>query len=194
MTAHEGGRWNGLFYSVFAALVLAAVSTLGDFIWARWIPTHQTWAGIVHGALLCLFLGAVLGGFFRTTRAVVRGALGAGVIGVVAAGSFYLLWPLLRWTAMFVAWMVLWMLMSLLLHRIGGFGDGVGKMLARGAMAAIASGLAFWAISGIWLEPDPDGPNYAVHFVSWFVAFLPGFVPLLIGIPAGETRSSMTPG
>ncbi len=51
---------------------------------------------------------------------------------------------------------------------------------ARGAAAAMLSGAAFWAISGIWLGGSTRNPNYAVNFASWFVAFLPGFACLLL--------------
>lgn len=33
-------------------------------------------------------------------------------------------------------------------------------------------------VSGIWTRPSAAGPDYAVHFVSWSFAFLPGFLAL----------------
>jgi hypothetical protein len=54
----------------------------------------------------------------------------------------------------------------------------------RGTMAAIGSGLAFYAISGIWTNPRPGGPDYVYHLVCWTVAFLPGFAALLVRAPA----------
>ena len=43
----------------------------------------------------------------------------------------------------------------------------------------IGSGLGFYLISGIWRPFDPKGWDYAVHFLSWTIAYLPGFVALL---------------
>lgn len=43
----------------------------------------------------------------------------------------------------------------------------------------IGSGLGFYLISGIWRPFDPEGWDYAVHFLSWTLAYLPGFVALL---------------
>ena len=50
----------------------------------------------------------------------------------------------------------------------------------RGVLAALTSGLAFYAISGIWTNPAPGGPNYAYNFLCWTIAFLPGFAALLV--------------
>jgi hypothetical protein len=52
--------------------------------------------------------------------------------------------------------------------------------VARGAVAAIASGLAFYLISGIWRPFNPQGLDYLVHFAAWTVAFAPGFAALMI--------------
>jgi len=57
------------------------------------------------------------------------------------------------------------------------------EVLARGLAAALGAGLAFWAVSGIWLHHDPGGPNYPYNFVCWTLAFLPGFAALLVGGP-----------
>ena len=58
--------------------------------------------------------------------------------------------------------------------------DGYEQLSLRGLAAALASGLGFWAISGIWLGGSTRNPSYAVNFVSWFVAFAPGFACLLL--------------
>ena len=50
----------------------------------------------------------------------------------------------------------------------------------RGVLAMAGSGLGFYAISGIWRPFDPQGWDYAVHFISWTVAYLPGFLALLV--------------
>ena len=45
----------------------------------------------------------------------------------------------------------------------------------------IGSGLGFYLISGIWRPFNPQGWDYAVHFLSWTIAYLPGFLALLSG-------------
>ena len=50
----------------------------------------------------------------------------------------------------------------------------------QGVIAAIASGLGFYAISGIWRPFDPEGWDYLVHFGAWTIAYFPGFAALLV--------------
>ena len=84
------------------------------------------------------------------------------------------------YAAMFVVWMALWAGFGLLAAAAwASRGPRTGEALVRGALAAVCSGLAFYAISGIWTRPAPGGPDYAYHFFCWTVAFLPGFVALL---------------
>ena len=39
------------------ALAMAGVSTLGDFVWATWIPQHRVIFGLTHGTLLVVVVG-----------------------------------------------------------------------------------------------------------------------------------------
>jgi hypothetical protein len=75
--------------------------------------------------------------------------------------------------------MALWIGFAFLDRHLKG-GAPTPEVLARGALAAVASGLAFWAISGIWTRHSPDGPRYAYNFACWVFAFLPGFLALLL--------------
>jgi hypothetical protein len=154
---------------------MAAVSTFGDFVWATIVPGHQMVYGLVHGAVLLACIGLWLGVPAGRPGA---GTLGGLAIGVVSAGGFYLLAPLLGYAAMFPMWMLLWVLFAYLHARLLGERDIRGAAW-RGLVAAAASGLAFYAISGIWLDPSPGGPNYPWHVVAWTLAFFPGFAALL---------------
>jgi hypothetical protein len=159
------------------ALVIAAVSTFGDFVWATWIPRHRPVFGLAHGLLLCAAIGLVLG--------VVRGRplaglLGGGAIGLGSAGGFYLFRPLVGYSAMFVLWMALWAAFGFLGGRWLGSRQSTRESLIRGGLAAVGSGLAFYAISGIWSGFDPRTIDYARHFGCWTIAFLPGFLALLL--------------
>lgn len=164
----------GALAALGGTLLLAVVSTLGDFVWARWIPEHRPAYGLAHGTLLFLVLGLWLGGLARRPAA---GAAGGAAIGLGAAAGFYLLAPWLGASAMFVAWCLLWIAVAALQSRLAP-PAGRRETLLRGLAAAIASGLGFWAISGIWLSPAPGGPRYAWHLVAWSVAFLPGLLAL----------------
>jgi hypothetical protein len=157
-----------------AALLLGAVMTFGDYVWDTFNVRHRMAYGLAHGAGMCLCVGAMIG---ARTRRVGTGALAGPVIGVAAAGTFYLLAPVMRMGAMVPAWMVFWILFALLQQRLLS-AESVPRALVRGLAAALLSGAAFYAISGIWTNPAPGGPDYPVHFVSWSFAFLPGFLTL----------------
>ena len=52
--------------------------------------------------------------------------------------------------------------------------------LSYGVLAMVGSGIGFYMISGIWRPFDPRGWDYAVQFLSWSIAYLPGFLALLV--------------
>lgn len=175
----------GAVKAIVGSLLIAALSTLGDFVWARYIPTHKPLFGLLHGTALCLAIGLFLG---VVRGAAGRGALAGALIGLGAAGGYYLLARFIGYAAMFVLWMALWAAFGLVSG--GGPGDPPSRTadaLARGGLASVASGLAFYAISGIWTRPAPGGPDYAYHFLCWTVAFLPAFLALLVRRDPGRT-------
>src|SRR5262245_268912 len=167
---------SGPVAAVVGSLLLAAVSTLGDFVWARFIPAHRAVFGLSHGALLCLTIGLFLG--LQRGRAV-RGAIGGVAVGLASAAAYYALALVIGYWAMFVCWMGLWVGFAFLDARGPRSSASDRETLARGLLAAVGSGLAFYAISGIWLRPSPGGPSYPYHFLCWTVAFLPAFLALL---------------
>ncbi len=171
---------------VGAALFLGAVMTVGDFVWAYFNVRHTTMSGILHGVAMCLCLGAVVGA--RAGR-LAAGLLVGPLIGVLAAGAFYALAPTLQWGAMLPAWMLFWICFALLQHVL--LRETLPRALGRGLVAAVASGLAFYAISGIWTNPARGGPNYLVLLIYWSFAFLPGFVALFAGAPARGRGASL---
>ena len=169
--------------AIGGALVIAAVSTLGDYLWANFLPHHRSVYGLTHGTLLFLAVGLYLG--VRAHKAAI-GAVGGGLLGFLAAGSFYVLRPALGYAAMFVMYIGLWVGLGLLNGRVLQRGRPEGlhydsrTILIRSIVAAIGSGVAFYAISGIWFPFHPHGWDYAVHFAAWTVAYLPGFAALLV--------------
>ena len=160
--------------AVAAALFLAVVMTLGDYVWAALKLPHVAAYGIVHGAVMCLCFGLVIG--WRTGR-VASGAAAGPVIGVLAALVFYALAGFLRYSAMLPAWMTFWILFAFLQQWLSP-NESLKRATVRGITAAVLSGVAFYAISGIWTR---GSPGYHVNFAAWFVAFLPGFLALFWG-------------
>jgi hypothetical protein len=177
---------NAPILSVAASLLLATVMTFGDLVWAIFNVQHRVAYGVAHGAVMCLCIGAVIG---ARARRIAAGALAGPLIGVLAAGVFYALAPALRWSAMLPAWMLFWMLFAVLQQRLLRV-ESLTRALVRGTAAAILSGAAFYAISGIWTRHTPGGPNYAVNFASWCVAFLPGFLCLFAALRRATDISS----
>ena len=166
-----------LLLPLLASAALAAFSTLGDFVWARWIPEHRAVFGLAHGALLGAAIGLVLG--LARGRAI-AGLVGGGAIVLGAALGFYALRPLLGYSAMLVLWMALWLAFGLLGGRWLGSRHSATEALARGIVAAVGSGLAFYLVSGIWSRFDPRTIDYAYNFGCWTLAFLPAFLALLL--------------
>lgn len=163
-----------LTLAIGSAVFAAVIMTLGDFVWASQLLRHRMAYGLLHGAGLCLALGLALG---VPAKRPLTGAIGGLVVGILAAASFYVLAPVMRYSAMFVSWVLLWILLALLdrmLHR----GASVASALIRGVVASVASGAAFYAVSGMWDNWNPRSINYADHFLRWAVAFLPGFLAL----------------
>jgi hypothetical protein len=167
----------GIVAAIQASLAIAALSTLGDFIWATWIPRPRMAYGLLHGTLLFLAIGLVLGVVARRRAA---GAIAGAAIGAAGAAGFYLLAPLVGYAAMFLMWIAIWVALGALVVWLKTGTLGLRAALARGGIAAVTSGAAFYAISGIWRPFDPQGWDYATHFGAWTLAYLPGFAALLV--------------
>ena len=116
-------------------------------------------AGIVHGAACLMAVGGVLG--WAAGRIVARPGLGIGA-GVLGALSYYAMAPAMGYPAMFVSWMVVWILLAVCEGRLLQSARRPWlNVLARGAIAAVISGVAFYAISGtVWGPPPAGGRNY----------------------------------
>lgn len=162
---------------ILGALVTAAVSTVGDYLWANVLPHDQPIYGFAHGAILFLTVGFCLG---LPVGKPLAGAIGGALIGIGATSGFYLLRPFLGYSGLFVMFTALWVGLGLLTGRVLQRRDSIRAVLARSALAAIGSGLGFYAISGIWFPFNPHGWDYARHFVYWTIAYLPGFAALLV--------------
>jgi hypothetical protein len=172
----------GIGAAIKSSLVIAALSTLGDFIWATWLPRDLPVYGLTHGTLLFLAIGLVLGVVAHRPAA---GAIAGALIGAAGTAGFYLLAPLAGYAAMFLVWIAIWVALGVLGGWLRTGTLNLRSGLARGGVAAVTSGAAFYAISGIWRPFDPRGWDYAMHFGAWTVAYLPGFASLLVGRGGG---------
>ena len=199
----------GISDAIGGAVTIAAVSTVGDYLWANFIPHHRPIYGLIHGTLLFLAVGLFLG--VRLHKPAI-GAVAGALLGFLAAGGFYLLSPRFGYAPMFPIYIGVWLGLGLLNGRVlqegrpEGLHDdsradlqvrsqnadsrradrqvrsqsGIGQVLVRSILAAIGTGVAFYAISGIWFPFNPRGWDYALHFAAWTVAYFPGFAALLL--------------
>ena len=151
--------------AIIGTLLIAAVSTFGDFVWAGLNLRHRVVYGLAHGTILFLCMGAYFGSLQRNT---VRGAIYGAAIGFASAGSFYLLAPFAGYSVMFAVWAFVWIALAFV----------AGAPLRRGVLAMVGSGAGFYVISDIWRPFNPEGWDYALHFLSWTIAYLPGFLAL----------------
>lgn len=177
--------------SVGLALWAAVAMTFGDWFWAAFHLQHKPIYGLVHGLLLCAWIGGYLG--WRSRR-LAAGAVSAAVVGLLAAASFYALASMMGYSAMFVSWVGLWFGLAWVSERLLVRASTTGVALMRGVLAAVGSGLAFYAVSDVWMNPPPI-PNYARNFVIWTIAFLPGALALLFtprGTVWGGSRAAPT--
>jgi hypothetical protein len=127
--------------------VVAAVATLGDWVWYTFGVRHGMTAGLIHGALLLTVAG---------------GALGA-------------------------AWIVMWLLLATLEGRWLRASQcrSWREIAARGALAALLGGIAFYLVLGtLWGAPPEGGRNYVVQFAAWTFAWAPGLLALGAGRPS----------
>ena len=162
--------------SLIGALVMAAVTTAGDYAWFEYGIRHNPFAGILHGIVLMGTLGAILG---YQVRRIGTGVLGGVVAGALGALMFYALWRVLGWGAMFLAWSAVWLGLAAFDHYVLRRHYG-SSWIVRGLAAAIAGGVAFYMISGVWTS-HADDPSYAWHFVAWLIAWWPGLAALTFG-------------
>ena len=167
--------------SLIGVLVVAAVATLGDYIWYEYGVEHRAVVGVLHGAALLTAVGGVLG--------AAAGRLAAGLpmgtlAGVAGALAYYGLVPMAGGrVAMIAAWAALWIMLAALDGRVVRRPRRtMPDILTRGAIAALLGGLAFAAVVGtLWGRPPAGGRNYLLQFGAWALAWTPGILAIATG-------------
>lgn len=170
---------------VVGILGVALVATLGDYTWYTMGVRHSIVTGIVHGAVLLTSVGAVLGfDAGRLLKGLPIGAL-SGIGGALIYYGLVAVFDRRTYgTAIPAAWVGMWLIVALL--------DGRwlrapqrrpwGEIAARGVLAAVVSGVAFYLVMNtLWGRPPATGRNYFVQFAAWVVAWAPGILALTLG-------------
>lgn len=162
--------------ALIGSMLLAVLSTVADYVWFLDIPQHQVSSGMIHGSALFFALGGYLG--WRKGKAV-AGALGGLVSGMLAALSFYALAPIGGYSMMLVSWLLLWVMLAALQTHLDGRID-MAKAVGRGFATAVAAGLGFAVVLfQLYRGWPPQQFSFALHFVAWSMAYLPGLWVLL---------------
>jgi hypothetical protein len=163
---------------ILGILVVALVSTLGDFVWYHFGVRHRALAGILHGAVLLMSVGGVLGvAANRFLRGLPLGVL-AGVGGALA---YYALLPLIGRSAMLASWVAVWLILAFLAGRVLSRAP-IAEILVRGLIAAVLGGIAFYLVVDLlWGRPAGADRNYLVQFAAWTFAWAPGILALTVG-------------
>lgn len=172
---------------VLGILGVALVATLGDYTWYTMNVRHSIVTGVIHGAVLLTAVGAVLGLHAgRTLKGLPIGTL-AGVGGALI---YYLLIAIFGGrtygSAIPASWIAMWLLVALLDGRWlrAPARRPWGEIAARGVLAAVLSGIAFYLVMNtLWGRPPATGRNYILQFAAWAAAWAPGLLALTVGRP-----------
>jgi rhodanese-related sulfurtransferase len=166
-------------------LVVAAVATVGDFIWYTYGVQHTLLAGLMHGALLLAVVGAVLG---AASGHVLKGLPIGAIAGIGGAASYFALVAVMDrrtyGSAIPAAWVIAWLILAALDGRWlrAPTRRTWATIAGRGSVAAVVGGLAFYLVLNTLLGlPPAGGRNYAVQFFAWAFAWAPGLFALTVG-------------
>jgi hypothetical protein len=159
------------------AVFVALVATLGDYIWFEFGVRHTALNGVIHGAVLLLAVGLVIG---QQRGELIRGAVGGVLAGVAGALAFYAVSSALGYLgALVAAWVFMWIVLAAVSAWVRKGLLNLGAWIGPGLIAAVGSGVAFYMVSGIWTDPvRGDTRNYLWHLAAWTIAWAPGLTAL----------------
>jgi len=171
--------------SIVGVLVVAAVATVGDFIWYTYGVRHTLLAGLTHGALLLAVVGAVLG---AASGHILKGLPIGGIASIGGAASYFVLVAVMDrrtyGSAIPAAWVITWLILAALDGRWlrAPARRNWATIAGRGAVAAVIGGVAFYLVMNtLWGRPPAGGRNYVVQFFAWAFAWAPGLFALTVG-------------
>jgi hypothetical protein len=135
--------------------------------------------------VLLTAVGAVLG---LDAGRFVRGLPIGALSGVGGALIYYLLVAFFDrrtyGTAIPASWIGMWLIVAVLDGRWlrAPARRSWGEIAARGVLAAVVSGIAFYLVlNTLWGRPPATGKNYFLQFGAWVVAWAPGLLALTMG-------------
>ena len=165
--------------TLIGILIVAAVSTMGDYVWYEVGVPHRMTFGIIHGAILLAAVGGVVG---ATAGRIGAGMAAGAIAGVGGALVYYAVEAPLGRGAMLAGLAAVWILMSIfnvrwLQRPRRSWVDG----LVRGVIAAVAAGLAFYLVGDdLWGRRPPGGRNYVTQYGLWLAAWAPGVLAVAV--------------
>ncbi len=166
---------------IIGILIVALVSTIGDYVWYEIGVRHSIFAGVLHGAILLMAVGGVVGLGARRLGAGLPLGAAAGIGG---AAAYYLIAMATRGrVAMVAAWAVCWLILAASEGRLLQRPQRAwGEVVTRGLLAALLGGIAFYlTVNILWGRAPAGGRNYLQQFVVWTVAWAPGILALVAG-------------
>jgi hypothetical protein len=172
---------------VTGILCVAGVATAGDYIWYEFGVRHRILIGVLHGAVLLMAVGGVVG---LSARRIAAGLPIGAAAGIGGALAYYAIDTAARGiVAMVAAWVICWLILAVgegrLLQRPPRAWT---EVVTRGVLASILAGLSFYAVVDLlWGRPPEGGRNYLVQFAAWTVAWAPGILALTMGKPRLRT-------
>lgn len=183
--------------TLIGILIVAAVATGADYVWYTFGVRHTVLAGVIHGAAMLTAVGGVLG---AASGRVWRGLPVGTLAGIAGAASYYALIAVVdrrtHGSAIPAAWVLTWLYLAALDGRWVRATQRRSwtEVACRGAVAAIAGGLAFYLVMQVlWGRPPAGGRNYVTQFLAWTFAWAPGLLALTIGgrrLPATKASPS----
>jgi phage shock protein E len=170
--------------------LIAAVSTLGDFVWYAFGVRHTVWAAVTHGAVLLTAVGAVLG---NARGHLLKGLPIGALAGIGGALWYYVLVltvdPRPYGVAILGAWLFMWLLLALLDGRWlqTPIRSSWREIAVRGILAACAGGTSFALVwQRLWGRAPDERQGYALQFIVWAFAWAPGLLVLVWSGGAGS--------
>jgi len=146
----------------------------------RFIPDGAIVPGVVHGVVIFAILAAVLGASSPVSGTTRRLMWTLPLAGLLLAAAFYPIAMLTGYLGgLLVTWVGMWLSLALLYRWARRSPEPLGGALARAAAAAVFSGLAFWAVSGMWTNPA-ETFSFLTRTAKWAFAYFPGFAALLL--------------
>ena len=178
---------------IIGVLFVAAVATIGDYVWFAVGARNVATAGSMHGAALLGAVGLVLGwlsgrivaGLITGVAAGIGGALAyyALVAAVGARGGVSL-------TAMIAAWAAVWLVLAIcdgrfLRRPVGRPWD---ETILRGVTAAVVGGIAFYFMFPFFWGREARAYSDMVKFGAWAIAWAPGILALTSTFSARSSK------